>query len=206
MFRTIKQARIAEGVFLLEEGVRQHFSRQEVENMLEKREKDSFDRGLREGRTQGIQETEAKAREDAQAAVDRQLSLLEELVKELNQARGKVLAKAQEDILKLAMVIAARITHNEVRESDVIANNVREAINMAAGQQRIKIRLHPSDVAAIDSCKESLVKTVSSLERIEIVEDGEIIPGGCVVETGDGSVDARLDRQMEEIRKVLLGG
>ncbi len=206
MFRTIKQAKLADSTFVLEDLVRQTFSRNEVERMLDKREKDSYEKGHNKGRADGLKEGEVKSYENARAEVEGKLALVEDLLRELNQTRDKILTESQEDIVTLAMVIASKIVHAEVKQSDVIETNVREAIKMAADRHSIRIRLNPADVAAIDACRKTFFDSIKNLDRIDIVDDDEIIPGGCVVEAGEGSIDARLDSQMEEIRKILLGG
>ncbi len=206
MFRTIKQAKVIDDAFVLDEGIRQHFTRQEVESMLEKREKDSFEKGSSGGYARGIREGDAKAREEMQASVEKRVKLMEDLLAEMNDARDRILTETREDIVKLSMVIASKIIHREVKKSDVIVDNVREAIEMASDKHSITVKLNPADVGVINSCKNTFLETINNLKRIEIIEDDEIIPGGCIVETKDGGIDARLDRQMEEIRKVLLGG
>ena len=205
MFRTIKQARVIDDAYVLGDGVREFFPRQEVESMLEKREKDAYERGSNDGHARGFREGEEKASDEARDTVEKRVRSLEGLLSELNELRNRILTESQEDIVKLAMVIASKIVHQEVKESDATVNNVREAISMASDKHSIRVRLNPADVNVIDSYKTTFLETIKNLKHIEIVEDDEIIPGGCIVETPDGSVDARLDRQMEEIRKVLLG-
>ena len=40
-------------------------------------------------------------------------------------------------------------------------------------------------------------------EPWEVFEDGSIGVGGCVVDTANGEIDARLDVQLETIARVL---
>jgi flagellar biosynthesis/type III secretory pathway protein FliH len=43
-------------------------------------------------------------------------------------------------------------------------------------------------------------------EEVAVVGDGAVARGGVVVETELGRVDATLDRQLEEIARILEGG
>jgi flagellar assembly protein FliH len=174
--------------------------------MLEKRQKDSYERGSDEGYARGHSDGVQKARDDAMASVEERVRLLDGLLRELETIKRKILTNSQEDIVELATVIASKIIHREVKGSEAVVDTVREAIDMASDKHSIRIKLNPADIPVVDSHKGRFLETVKSLERIELVEDNEIIPGGCIVETTEGSVDARLDRQMEEIRKMLLGG
>jgi len=206
LFRKIRQARMIDEAFVLGDGVREYFARHEVESMLEKREKDSYERGSDEDYAKGYSEGEQKARDDAIASVEERAKLLDGLLRELEVIKRKILTDAQEDVVKLAMVIASKIIHREVKGSETVVDTVREAIDMASDKHSIRIKLNPADIPIVDSHKGKFLETIKSLERIELIEDEEIIRGGCIVETTEGSVDARLDRQMEEIRKMLLGG
>ncbi len=206
MFRTIKQAKVIDEAFVLGDGIREYFSRLEVESMLDKREKDSYEKGSDEGYAKGFAEGVQKAHDDAIASVEQRAKLLEELLRELEVIKSRIMTNSQEDIVKLAMVIASKIIHREVKGSEAVVDNVREAIDMASDKHSIRIKLNPADIPVVDSHRGEFLETIKSLERIELIEDDEIIPGGCIVETTEGSVDARLDRQMEEIRKMLLGG
>lgn len=202
MFRTIKQAKVIDEAFVLGDGIREYFSRLEVESMLDKREKDSYEKGYAKGLAEGVQ----KAHDDAITSVEQRAKLLEELLRELEVIKSRIMTNSQEDIVKLAMVIASKVIHREVKGSETVVDNVREAIDMASDKHSIRIKLNPADIPVVDSHRGEFLETIKSLERIELIEDDEIISGGCIVETTEGSVDARLDRQMEEIRKMLLGG
>ena len=41
---------------------------------------------------------------------------------------------------------------------------------------------------------------------MELEQDSTVHPGGCVVETESGWVDARIDTQLDRMEKALLEG
>ena len=50
-------------------------------------------------------------------------------------------------------------------------------------------------------------KPLSSDETsaVEFVPSAEIMPGGCLIESASGSVDARIETQLREIERTLVG-
>ena len=203
--KTLRDVSVEGDSFIVGESIRQYFSRSEVESMLEKREKDSYERGFKDGRLEGHAEGIEEARRESHAAVEERLKVVEGLILDIGSARNKVLTEAQQDILSLSMAVAARLIHKEVAESEIIRQTVVEAIKTASDRQSVKIRLNPQEVGMIESFRKELLEEVRGLKQVELLEDPEIIPGGCIAETPDGSVDARMDRQMEEIRRILMG-
>ena len=67
------------------------------------------------------------------------------------------------------------------------------------------IRLHPTDASNLADA-ESL-DTLSGLapgRNITVVPDNEIEPGGCILEIGSATIDARLSSAIERVRRVLF--
>ncbi|MCL6441023.1 MAG: flagellar assembly protein FliH [Thermoleophilum sp.] len=42
--------------------------------------------------------------------------------------------------------------------------------------------------------------------ELAVIADPAVVPGGCRVGTGQGMVDATLERRREELLRVLYGG
>jgi len=67
----------------------------------------------------------------------------------------------------------------------------------------MKIRLNPADFRQIMEIKEDFLQSVDGVKNVVFEEDGGIQQGGAVIETRFGEVDARLDRQIEELAASL---
>ena len=50
-----------------------------------------------------------------------------------------------------------------------------------------------------------LLSKLRSIEEVELTEDEEISPGGCVLRFGSGQIDARIETQLDRIAEELLG-
>jgi flagellar assembly protein FliH len=55
----------------------------------------------------------------------------------------------------------------------------------------------------VRASREDLIAMVDGIRNIEIVDDRRVDAGGCVIETNGGTIDAKLDTQLNEIGAAL---
>jgi flagellar assembly protein FliH len=67
----------------------------------------------------------------------------------------------------------------------------------------MKIRLNPRDFLHIMEVKHDFLQSIDGLKNVIFEEDSGIPPGGAVIETSFGEVDARLEQQLREIRIAM---
>ncbi|OGU35950.1 MAG: hypothetical protein A2068_10615 [Ignavibacteria bacterium GWB2_35_6b] len=107
-----------------------------------------------------------------------------------------------EIVIKVAVKISEKIIHREIENKTVIHDTLKEAVRKILGANEILIKINPEDYKGI-----SLDGTHKDLERnfskIRFEQDNNIDPGGCLIETEVGNVDARIASQLDEISKQL---
>ena len=158
--------------------------------------------GLREGRLQGRAEALAEARQR-----------LHELSQGLTAACARLQAldaefrtRAGEVVVDLALLIAERILHAEVRrEPTLLVQTVRTALAALPGPAEIVIRANPESVALLQAHRMELEDTVEGA-AMRIVGDPTILEGECVVEAPHALVDATFSAQLAEAKRRLQGG
>jgi len=120
------------------------------------------------------------------------------IVAEAELERARRIREAEPAICALALEIAQALVGRAVREDPGIARDLcREAVERAAGARRITVRVAPADRAAL----EGLAWPAGA--PVEVVADGTIAAGGCLVETDLGAVDARIETRTESLRTAL---
>ena len=137
---------------------------------------------------------------------------LQTIVPALQQAVQSVLDARQvwqrhweQHALKLATAIASRIVRREVQRVPLITVElVREALQLAAGNERITLRLHPTDHATLQDHITKLTAEMNSLTQTRVIADPAITAGGCRVDTEFGSIDQQLEAQLARITEELL--
>ena len=163
-------------------------------------EAQAYEEGYHQGRKQAL-----ALEKEVQQPLAEILSKTKACV-EQHQAQAR--ARCEEDIVQLSVALArALIQHEIARTPELTTVIVRKAALMAAGQERIKIRSHPSDVEIVRTVLKEVIPDVEACNTIQITPDASLDKGGCLIETNFGVIDARLGQQVDVISdhlKVLL--
>ena len=108
------------------------------------------------------------------------------------------------EIVALVFEIARKVIKMEVEIShDPAIEVVKNTLRRVADSTSLRIRVHSDDLLTVRAHREDLYALVDSIRKVEIVEDRRVGRGGCIVETDAGTIDARIDTQLDEIRKLL---
>ncbi|MGD9498214.1 MAG: FliH/SctL family protein [Armatimonadota bacterium] len=122
------------------------------------------------------------------------------------QQRRELLHELHPYVVRIAVEVARRIVRRELTtDPGMIARTAEVALEQVTAASRITVRVHPLDAQVLQATISEIISAPDQAEIIEIVPDGTIDPGGCVVESDRGIVDARLRTQFEEMQARLLG-
>ncbi len=142
--------------------------------------------------------------ESGRAEADQKIT---EALKTLNQAvieRKKIVKDAEAEILRLALKVAEQIIRSEVSlHRDVSMNIVTEAINRISDREQVIVRANREDAEYIKKYKDRLSGLLDGVKSFSVIEDAAIEPGGCIVETNLGYVDARISTKLKSIEEAL---
>jgi flagellar assembly protein FliH len=81
---------------------------------------------------------------------------------------------------------------------------VQQVLSRATQEEGVVVRLHPGDCAALRNGGKGLFPGKNGRGKVELVADEEVSLGGCILETSGGSLDARIETQIERLRDSLL--
>lgn len=157
----------------------------------------AFERGRQEGRQEGLQE--------ARSEFDKTVSALGRGLEEISRLRESLLTTSSQDMLRLVLAIARQVIGAEVTIGrEVILSTIDRALKAAVRSDSYHIKVHPDELALVRERKPLFHASVAGLKNITFEGDPSVAPGGCLVESELGEVDATLDTQIEEIRRTLL--
>ena len=157
------------------------------------RVQEGFDKGFEEGKRQ------------AERGLANVFRALREAVDELSGLREQVLREAEEDLLKLAIMVARKVINQEIATDRLIlAKVVAAAVNSASEREEIVIRLNPDDHRLVAAHKNLYLNGFNDDRLLDLKSDDSVTPGGCIVDTAMGEIDARTDAQLDEIFRKLL--
>ncbi|MBN3033601.1 MAG: hypothetical protein JW873_05845 [Candidatus Saganbacteria bacterium] len=149
---------------------------------------------------QAREEGRRAGREESTARLEEALATLNEAVKE----RKRIVRDAENEILRLSLKIAEQIIRSEVSlHRDVSLNIVSEAIGRVSDREQIIVRVNRDDAEYLKRYKDRLAGMLDGVKSFSILEDSNVEPGGCVIETNLGFVDARISTKLKAIEEAL---
>ena len=157
-------------------------------NELQQQLDEAFDRGLEEGRRQ------------AERGLGNVFKALRDGVVAITGEREKVLRESEGDLLRLCIMVARKVIQHELATDPLILGKiVSAALESLVDLDRVTIRLNPADYAAVSANRQAYLAGVGEESQLVLAPDDTIEPGGCMVDTTTGTVDARIEVQLEEI-------
>jgi flagellar assembly protein FliH len=168
----------------------------EFKKEIQETQKRSFDEGFAEG----IQEGMARQKKEYAQTISSVVAAM----KELAELRQKILEETEQGILHLAFAIAEKVLAREAsQDKTVVVSVLKEAIRGVTTRDGMKVHLNPQDFQNITKIKEDLQTEMEGINDILFEEDMAVKPGGVIIETLFGEVDARLNQQLQEIKSGL---
>ena len=162
--------------------------------------------GLELGRLDAIEHASKVERERVAADTTGLADLLRNVAAAIDAKRVELAGAAERDLVKLALAVAAKIVNAEIaRGKPVVEGILRRAVELTARRQEIKVLLNAADVARIQEFLPELRRDFSDVQKIVLEASDAVGVGGVVVRTREGSVDATIATQLEEIERGLLG-
>jgi hypothetical protein len=147
---------------------------------------------IREAHAAGIREGEAAGRGKAAAEMQPVIERLARSIDEIAGLRSRLRREAEQDLIRLAMVIARRILHRELAiDPDALHGLILGALEKLQGQEICRVRVHPSHAAAVTAC----LKQMASAAPVEVIPDASREVGTVIFET-DREVRGFLEQEL----------
>ncbi|HWR50352.1 MAG TPA: type III secretion system stator protein SctL [Bryobacteraceae bacterium] len=119
--------------------------------------------------------------------------------------RQRLLESQESEIVRLAVRIAGKIIGEELRtHPETIVSIVREALESVRRERSLTIQVHPDLAGQVRSRLDRLEQIVGGGRQIQVIADASVEPGGCIVESELGVIDARLETQLKCLEDALL--
>lgn len=174
---------------------------EENQKKLESMSFEAKQHGYQEGFELGKLEAEQQIQQQYQGKMEQIQNLLEQAF----QQKEQIISEAEPFLLELSTVIASQIIKQELENSPgKFIELIKQHILRVKEKDSITVCVNPDDYAFIQGQRAHLVAMVNGETEIKIIPEHSISPKGCIIRTAFGSVDARIDTQLDEIKKVIL--
>lgn len=152
----------------------------------------------------GVAEGEKRSTERVAAARQREQALMTSLMTRLEETWRSLHDTVEEEIASLSFMIAQKVAREAVVEKrEVIATQVRSALAHLHESGLVRVRVHPSDLAVLESARTALSQTPHGMLTLKFETDPSLSPGGCLVQAQSLLIDATLDTQLLRLGEAL---
>lgn len=158
---------------------------------------EAFQAGMREGREAGVQE----GKQEVQRVIERFHVVLSRAI----ERRNEIIAESEQQVVNLVLSIAKKVVKViSENQKNVVINNITQSLQRLQQKSDVIVRVNLADLPLATKHKEDILRMAERVQNITIAEDSTVDPGGCIIETDFGEIDARIASQLREIEDRIL--
>ena len=162
--------------------------------------------GLQEGRAEGLRIGEAAGKKAAQQAVAQRIAALDGLLAALERQTEMQWRLLEDDAVEAVFSAVCRILGERALSQESAGEAVRAVLAQMRGRTVLTVRAHPQDVEQLNANRDlaDYLSQRQAKTEVKWLADERIELGGCILDSAEGSLDARLETQLSRLREVLL--
>jgi len=160
---------------------------------------------IEQAKEQARNEGQALGREEGLKAYAEKSAELLQTFNDAVKEKNKIIKAAEGGLLKLSIKIAEQIIRSEISLNQAVCLNiVSEAINKITDRDQVIVKVNGVDLELVKRNRDRLSALIDGVKSFSIVEDFQVDPGGCIVETNLGYIDARIKTKLDVVQAALL--
>ena len=163
---------------------------------------DALERARDEGYQLGYAEGLSKGLLQEQAQLLERTSTLNGLISSIPAALNASRQQQSSEIANIVLAITAQLFTHQQQDKTAIARQVAQIIEQLNEAQHINVALHPKDWATLKET--GFLNTQEHYTQLQFTPDEQLRLGGCVVSSEHGLFDASIERQIDNLKQVLL--
>jgi len=166
---------------------------------LEQIRQDAYNDGFATGEKDGFHAGHLKGQQEARSVLEARLGELETLMGQLMAPLQGQDEQIEDMLLTLLESMLREVLQREMRADQTqILQVLRGALKaLPVGAGNIRIYLNPGDFDAVKALRER------HEENWRLLEDDDLMPGGCRIETEHSQVDATLETRLQQLVSQL---
>ncbi|MDR3160414.1 MAG: flagellar assembly protein FliH [Spirochaetaceae bacterium] len=164
---------------------------------IEQERKAAEAQGVEAGRTAGF--------EEGWAEVDRLIQRTRTALERAQDKRMEILETTEQQLIDLVLLISRKVIKVlSENQRNVVISNVVHALRKLKGRGTVIIRVNLVDVKLTTEHTQRFIQLLEGGSSIQVLEDSTVDPGGCIIETDFGEIDARISSQLAELESKIL--
>ncbi|GBF71998.1 hypothetical protein PA598K_00228 [Paenibacillus sp. 598K] len=163
---------------------------------------------VEEARQSGAEQGYREGYEQAQADIEQQwqgiMAEARQMLEDAYKMRESIIQEAEPFVVDLSCAIAEKVIGKQLADMPELALElIRKSLARRREQGVITLCVAPGQLAFVQAAREELALVIDSQAELRILPDASVKDRGCVIRSSFGSIDARIDTQLEEIKREL---
>jgi flagellar assembly protein FliH len=157
-----------------------------------------------EGFQQGYQDGIKQAEEELRKQYDEMLQEASQILDQAYVLKQQIIQESEPFLIELSCSIAEKIIARQLTvESEWVVELIQTVLARRREKGIITLCVAPSHFTNIQDAREELLLHIDSQAELQIIPDPSVHDHGCVIRSSFGSIDARIDTQLKEIKNAL---
>lgn len=157
--------------------------------------------GFESGYQDGFQQAEQSVMQQYSETISTVRGLLEGAF----EKKRMIIEEAEPFLLDVSTAIAGKIVRRQLElNPEWIIGMTKDMLSRKKAKGQLTLCVSPAQFHFLYEAREELMLAVDSQAELLIVPDMSVQDEGCVIRSDYGSMDARIDTQLQEIKQALL--
>lgn len=164
----------------------------EAASIYDAKIQEGFENGYNQGLIHAEKDMEVKFQE------------IEKMKEDAREEYKAMMKSAEPNIVRLVMNISRKFLKEKLDEDkEIIVNMARDTIQKFTNAAELTIKVSSQDYGYVLEKKAEIMSQIYGLDSLEIINDDNLQPGSCLVESKDNSIDASIDKRMDKIEEAF---
>lgn len=116
----------------------------------------------------------------------------------------RVVQECETTMIALALEAAQRLVAGLPVSSEMVEAAIREAIAQANDTSELEVLVNEADLQVLQRAQSPLLAAEAGPQKLRVAASPDISRGGCLVHTRFGTVDARRETKLENLKESLI--
>ncbi len=153
----------------------------------------------------GLDEGKKKAFTDFSGHIQENLDRLSDVIGHVEKLKESLMSFNESHLIKLMFHMASRLAHTHLENNNpLIVDIIKNSVNLAQDEEEIVVRVSAQQFDFLEQLKTENGREYDFLKKIKLEPSAEVSPGGCIVETNYGEVDARIEQRTKQLWEGLI--
>ncbi len=170
---------------------------EKLKQIQEQAYQEAYQLGLDEGKKKGFT--------DFSGHIQENLDRLSDVIGHVEKLKESLMSFNESHLIKLMFHMASRLAHTHLENNNpLIVDIIKNSVNLAQDEEEIVVRVSAQQFDFLEQLKTENGREYDFLKKIKLEPSAEVSPGGCIVETNYGEVDARIEQRTKQLWEGLI--